>query len=157
MSKSIIIGRHEYNVEGTLPIVDGSTIKTKSGLKAVIVQLLSSVGYTFSHPVRVPPAFLLNYRLVDRKILVKCLKNLVHQLEDFPVRVLDLCVLGSDGLSVVCPFTGKHDRICKLTMSCDLPTRHSEVINYVPLSEVPSFVETFFSSPYSINHKIIIQ
>lgn len=152
MSNIIFIKNHSYELGKTLPVVDGSVVKSNFALKQIIVNLLDSVGYRFgiNHPV---PASLTNYNYVKRSVLVNMLRNLVVQIDSYPQNVFDLFVIGNCGFEVSLPINKDRSyRVCRITLSSD---QRSET-HFCTINEISEITSRFLHSSCFTNKKVTI-
>lgn len=137
------IGKKVYDLDGSLPKVDGVVLRSNKAISSEILSLLDSVGYHFDelHPM---PALLRNYHLVPIKSLSSLLRSLVIQLEGFPKSIYELLLVSNHGFALNLP--GSYpERVCKVIFSND----DHKVVRYLTLSQISSAVERFFYGFFS--------
>lgn len=141
-----------YDLSNTLPVVNGSILRSNSSIAKAILQLLDDSGYRFGihHPM---PPLLLHYNQVDRKHLIRLFKQLCLQLQDFPQNVKDICIITGNGFSVKMPNENDPaECLCKVTFTSD----GYSMSRFLCISQIAPAVSRFFKLDLGIQKSILI-
>lgn len=133
---------HTYDLHCTYPIVDGDVLRTNTKIAKAIYMLLDSVNYTFSES-RPCPQILRQYAVVERKHLTNLLRNLCSQLQDFPIYVKDLAVIGKSGFQL--SINSDSARICKVEFKSYERSR----VQFCTLAQLPRLVDDWFKTCFT--------
>lgn len=139
------IKNHSYAVSKTLPVVDGVILRSNFQISEAIRNLLGSVDYRFGLSRPYPPA-LHNYMIVERKVLVNMLRNLVIQIDSFPKSIYDLCTVGNCGFEISLPINKNISyRICRIEF------RSNERVesHYCTINQIAELTSRFLHSNFT--------